>query len=504
MEEDRQNRSDVKFPPNILSVSGTDLDTNTGGAEPLIITDANTVGERPRLADLLLAWGVGPTYAPNPTRSDLLDFGRYVEEEWMTASEAMAIALGVENPVPTGPDLVAADAVWADTWDAVTDPVNPVGVLDDGHLALDRFVPFLNQNTAENPIVFTPGDDRIRGAGVPAALGVIDRARVFDRPARVTDPVTTGTEFDLELALTRPVLGTININTAPVEVLRLLPGLAPMRTGYVNTSSGGSVVPEWWGSELTDTNVPTALPAENSTPEQLIENPDVATGIVTYRDRKFAFPYTAASASAIGLNYFGFGYPLFTSLNDANVQSLSQNFLTEDAINNPGSTVVTRDRQAMTGIQGLRPTPGFGSLGELLAVRIDPETTGSSWQFTRHMAIDMLGYDDRAQGIQDDTTIVPQVFGSALGEYEVGNTIDDYAEKLALANGVLNMLSVRSDFYAVWFVVQGYREADVANLRPEDPLIPSLHKRYLMVIDRSNVIEPGDEPKIVLLKEVPL
>ncbi|MFG0314581.1 MAG: hypothetical protein ACF8LL_10395, partial [Phycisphaerales bacterium] len=201
---------------------------------------------------------------------------------------------------------------------------------------------------------------------------------------------------------------------------------------------------------------------------------------------------------------FGFGYPLFTSVNDANVQSLSQNFLTEDAINNPGSSVVTRDRQAMTGIQGIRPTPGFGSLGELLAVRIDPKTTGSSWQFTRHMAIDMLGYDDRAQGIQDNTTIVPQVFGSELGEYAVGNTIDDYAEKLALANGVLNMLSVRSDFYAVWFVVQGYREADVANLRPADPLIPSLHKRYLMVIDRSNVIEPGDEPKIVLLKEVPL
>ncbi|MBO6739255.1 MAG: hypothetical protein JJ916_05280 [Phycisphaerales bacterium] len=505
-DDDAGNDSINKFPTMTIPSSGVaNLDPTTGLPVPEIITEANTISERPRLADLLLAWGIGPTYAPNPNRAATVGQGLYAEQEWMTAGDAMAIALGVENPVPTGPDLVAADAVWADTWDAVTDPVNPVGVLDDGHLALDRFVPFLNQNTAENPIVFTPGDDRIRGAGVPAALGVIDRARVFDRPARVTDPVTTGTEFDLELALTRPVLGTININTAPVEVLRLLPGLAPMRTGYVNTSAGGSVVPEWWGSELTDTNVPTAQPAANSTPTQLIENPDIATGIVTYRDRKFAFPFTAASASAIRMNYFG--WPLFTSVNDANVQSLSQNFLTEDAINNPGSSVVTRDRQAMTGIQGLRPTPGFGSLGELLAVRIDPEfetTDTSSWNFHRHMAIDMLGYDDRAQGIQDDTTIVPQVFGSALGEYEVGNTIDDYAEKLALANGVLNMLSVRSDFYAVWFVVQGYREADVANLRPEDPLIPSLHKRYLMVIDRSNVIEPGDEPKIVLLKEVPL
>ena len=117
--------------------------------------------------------------------------------------------------------------------------------------------------------------------------------------------------------------------------------------------------------------------------------------------------------------------------------------------------------------------------------------------------MELYGIDDVAQGIENSTTAVPQVF-DASGSFEVGQTVDDYAEKLALASGVLNMVSVRSDYYAVWFVVQGYRESDVANLRPEDPLIPTLQKRYMMVVDRSNVIEPGDKPKIVLLKEVPL
>lgn len=508
MEEDQQNRSTDKFPPNILSIGGTALDTTSGGAEPLIITDASTLRERPRLADLLLAWGIGPAYAPSPTRPDALDFGRYVEEEWMTTSEAMAVALGVVQPMLTGPFYDEPDSVWFETWDT-TDPLNPIGILDDGHLSLDRFVPFVNVDTSENPIVFTPGDDRVRGAGVPAALGVIDRVRVFDRPQRVTDPLTPGTATNLELALTRPVLGTININTAPVEVLRLLPGLAPMRTGYVNSNDSSSVVLEWWGAQLAGARVPNAQPSVN-TIDLLIENPDIATGIVAYRDRIFGVPNTAAHASATLAGVY-YNSPMFTSVNDAqqNLMSVSDNFITEDAFNFPGSTTITLDRRTMTGIDGLRTTPGFQSLGELLAVRVNPEFEGDpvyndSWDFLRNMSIDMLGYDDRAQGIEDKTTIVPQVYGNGTGDYAVGDTIDDYAEKLAMANGVLNMLSVRSDFYAVWFVVQGYRESDVSNLRPEDPLIPSLHKRYIMVVDRSNVVEPGDKPKVVLLKEVPL
>lgn len=167
------------------------------------------------------------------------------------------------------------------------------------------------------------------------------------------------------------------------------------------------------------------------------------------------------------------------------------------------------DRETFTGIDGLRTTPGFGSLGELFAVRLNPELinfeSNVRWFTLRHLSIDQLGYDERAQGVApnalgDPVTMLPELYGNSTP----GNTVDDYAEKLAIANGVLNLISVRSDYYAVWFVVQGYRESDVANLRPEDPLIPSLQKRYIMVVDRSNVVEAGDQPRIVLLKEVPL
>lgn len=498
-DDDTANDSIAKFGPAVLSVGGAaNLDPTTGLPVAEIIVDADTVRLRPRLTDLLLAWGIGPTYAPDPSRPATTGVGIYVEDEWMTASEAMAVALGVDRPMPTGPDYIEANAVWADSWD--TTGAQPVGVLDEGHLALDRFVPFMN-NTIEDPIAFTPGDDIVRGAGMPAALGVLDRARVFNPIARPTDPVNSTPESDLRLALSRPTFGTININTAPVEVLRLLPGLSPSRASYVNTNAAGSSpVSEWWGNNFTNTEAAfTGTPAANQ--GDLLDNPDVAAGIVAYRDRLFAFPNTGAHPSAARQNLFF--SPMRLGPNVDNLQTLAENFISEDPINNPDTFTTVSDRFSMTGIEGIRNTPGFASLGELLAVQLDPElesTDMPAWNNLRNMTLGLYGYDGVAQGIQDEATVIPQIFGTDA----VGDTIDDYAERLAMASGVVNMVSVRSDFYAVWFVVQGYRESDVANLRPEDPLVPSIQKRYVMVLDRSNVVEPGDKPKIVLLKEVPL
>ena len=65
-------------------------------------------------------------------------------------------------------------------------------------------------------------------------------------------------------------------------------------------------------------------------------------------------------------------------------------------------------------------------------------------------------------------------------------------------------MSVRSDFFAVWFIMHVYQPSDVEGLLPEDPLIPSVAKRYLMIIDRTNVTREGDDPEVVLLKEVPM
>jgi hypothetical protein len=499
IEDDAGNMTATKFPINQFSVAGTGLEDRKAflfpGSRSLTFT-------QPRLTDLLLTWGIGPSSSPDPTRG--ANVIQYFEREWQTMPEALAGIMGVDDlshiPVSESP------SVWRDVWG--TAGVDPYRLFEEGRLAVDRFVPFVNAVPTEDPVVFNPGSDYLRGSGAPAALGVLDRARVFTPQERVTDPVAATPDRDLELALSRPTIGTININTAPVEVLRLLPGLTPSRAQYVDSPTGSSAISEWWGSRLTSAEAANTNVLAGS-PESLLDNPDVAAGIVAYRDRIMAAPNAGSHASAAGFQYFL--APLFPSVNDSNLTEVPNNLITEDAFLNPGVNTVTLDRRTMTGIEGLRTSPGFGSLGELLSVRLDPDLEGDTtpyglltlndyWVKNRNLTMELYGIDDEAQGIENEATVVPQVFDFD----QVGDTVDDYAEKLAMASGVLNMVSVRSDFYAVWFVVQGYRESDVANLRPEDPLIPSIQKRYMMVVDRSNVIEPGDKPKIVLLKEVPL
>jgi hypothetical protein len=59
--------------------------------------------------------------------------------------------------------------------------------------------------------------------------------------------------------------------------------------------------------------------------------------------------------------------------------------------------------------------------------------------------------------------------------------------------------------------MKGYTRSDVEDLnttvdanKQNEPLVPSIEKRYLMVLDRSNVVRPGDRPKVLLFKELPV
>ncbi|MBL4591682.1 MAG: hypothetical protein JKY96_06945, partial [Phycisphaerales bacterium] len=156
---------------------------------------------------------------------------------------------------------------------------------------------------------------------------------------------------------------------------------------------------------------------------------------------------------------------------------------------------------------------GFGSLGELLAVTIEPGVLGGGIT-PHHLTAGYYGHDTKELGargvdtdgdltVDDFSSMDLQVFGTKTSPQQ-GEVVDDYAERLAVANSILNTISVRSDYFAVWFVIQGFRESDVANLGEHDPLVPSFKKRYIMVVDRSNVTKEGQQPEIVLLREVPL
>jgi len=483
----------TRFPALVLPTNSLGQDLHTAGSSlvPELLVDSKKFQDAPRLGDLLLAWGIGPTYTPDPARvaADLSFDENDEGKRWITMPEALAFGLGFETPAAYNASEPEAENIWFNSMSSLNDQI-----LDNGHLVLDNFVSYLNKDTTEIPLKFTPGagGDILRGTGVPMALGVIDQARAIAPLDQITDPPSPRTPTEqLAIELGRATFGQININTAPIEVLRLLPGLTPSRAQY-NASSG--VENEWWESRFPNTNLPDLSPSD------LSKNPDVAAAIVAYRDRTYAVPNTAARPELFtGADYDD---------NPMNLEPTDINLVLENMQGEfPFATLPTGnapfDRSTMTGIDGVRPTPGFGSLGELLAVRVDPDLktlASTRWDATKQLSIQQYGFDGVASGIESDVTIMSQLFGGD----ETGTTKDDYAEKLSMADSVLNTLSVRSDYFAVWFVIQGYQESDVANLRPEDPLIPSLKKRYLMVVDRTNVIKPGDKPKILVLKELPL
>ncbi|MBL8887843.1 MAG: hypothetical protein JNK16_14400, partial [Phycisphaerales bacterium] len=65
-------------------------------------------------------------------------------------------------------------------------------------------------------------------------------------------------------------------------------------------------------------------------------------------------------------------------------------------------------------------------------------------------------------------------------------------------------VTVRSDTYAVWFIARGYQRSDVEGLPNTQPMAPSIERRFLMIIDRSNVTKVGQKPRVLAFVELPL
>jgi hypothetical protein len=212
---------------------------------------------------------------------------------------------------------------------------------------------------------------------------------------------------------------------------------------------------------------------------------------------------------------------------------------------------------------GIEGQPGFRSVGELLSVRSRaneaPTSYTSRWPSgvlkaanqPRHTPwaaapynIDALGFDQTVVGPgagqrrQLNSTfdeIDPQAGRIDLGLPTVATNIppatddpfdnpyerqplfsradprlatagiaNEYDEKLILANNFLNTVTNRSDVYAVWFTLAGFQRSDVEGLDTADPITPSVRRRFVMVVDRSNVTNRGTKPRILLMKEVPM
>lgn len=438
--------------------------------------DPRVVGDTPlstlRPADMLLALAVGPEH--DPFRDDEVyeqGTGTMGDDAWTTLSEAMAMALGFDDdpPPPAG-----------------RRPTDLYEITDGGYLRLDDYVPFINHSDdPTNPMLFNPGGDERRSAGIPLALNVLDVFTVRRElsaepetpdPARL-NPGLFARHLETSSALTKPVPGLINIGTAPLAVLRTLPMLSPPP----DADPSGYYAPGlwWWPGGPHDSSS------------------DIASTVVAYRDL-IALGPRGATGAMVDFVERTVGAPAHSG--DPTLDSFtlySEPWVARAVAGTPNP----QNPSSPTEINGLRERPGFAGVGELLAVRdlLYPSSTVAA-----PMDMDRLGFDgmdmDRAEGGVDSF-----LYKDAAGRLTLDDELlDDYDEKLAIANAAAASASVRSDYFAVWFIVHGYQRTDVEGLRRSDMIRPSIARRFLMILDRSNVVREGDLPKMLVFKELPM
>lgn len=379
-----------------------------------------------RAQHILAPLAVGPVQDPFATTFYAAE--TVVDAPWMTLGEAMAIAMDYDTPE-------VDDPTWGMYYNLGHE--TPTGAppssarVDRGRLVLDAYEPFQERGGVGS------GFDRFvdvrRGLGIPLALNLLERARTID------DGFGT---------ISTPTHGVININTAPISVLRTIPMLSPMGDVFPPLRPGATS--NWWGNSVSGMHDGDA---------------DVAATLVAYRD-KLRVP----------------------DRNDQTISYLDSLATPEDITDDDG-------RSARTGIDAIREARGFTSIGEIMAL-ID--RTGS---FPAGASIDQLGRDGVAIGAPGvESTLVYDDSDNA----DADSIADDHDEKLAIASGALGSISVRSDLYCVSFIVHGYQRSDVENLGPADPLVPTIARRFIMVVDRSNVVRRGDKARVVLFREVPM
>jgi hypothetical protein len=352
--------------------------------------------------------------------------------------------------------------------------------------------------TARIPVGASP-------AAVQAALEslpVVGRGNVF---VSAGDPTNPGTGWDASLNAYRGAHYVVTFTGAisMLDVPQLVCDGGTVQTAYAG--SNNRLGPGWWG--------------EGSGIDQSV---DLAATLVANRDQ-IEVPLRPQSRTVYA-----------PGTDDVPVDSVRYSHY--DAALGPANPSTPVDnvltRGVETDITALSETPGFQSLGALMTLRYRGRALGAAdpYEASMRTSIDYMGFatnplslpetgffanNQSALGI--DSVLMGKYLPANLADYvspplpippqEAAGTDampNEYKEKLAIANAVVNTTTTRSDYFIAWFLVHGYQQSDVENLGPADVLTPTIARRFVMVVDRSNVVKTGDKPRVLLFKEVPV
>jgi len=446
-----------------------------------------------RPTDLLNVMAIGATHVPLDIDGNRLEISANVPDlmkQWTTTAEALAIAMGYANrdqydASKGNTQFGPLDYFYFDQ--TTVDATSAKPLFDSGYLKLDDFVP-VTYDTSGNPYT--------AGSGAPIAGNILSMFRVHP---------------DAFASMSIATPGIVNINTAPQAVLRVLPFTFPSTNELIDKSDASRVKSTFWFGAAENERASAAL------------RTDIAAMIESYRDkiavelRPKAKGTVSGGESTMPTWFAGFFDRSKLAFAAAGDQDVGPN----DAAIGDFSTITTNPavykggRYWSTGVTGIREGAGFRSVGELLAVKqveFDPTTkavsTPASDLEKRTSNIDFLGHSTVPTNMFGMDNILEKVLNTAdppavtdIKPLQFGKT---YQDKLKILSGLLGSITVRSDMYAVWFIARGYQRSDVEGLPALQPMVPSVERRFLMIIDRSNVTKVGQKPRVLAFVELPL
>ncbi len=444
-----------------------------------LLSAKKVAGSVTRPADVLLPLAIGAQFSYRvgdlaPTSETQL------EERWMTLSESWALALNYEynntllqtstrwkvydkfaeaSPTATPPIFPVTDAGRLVIEPSYADPALPSASTQ----TLNPFIPFVDQNADGQFERVAAGPREDLSMGITPAMAIVDQF----------------TSLPGTPSLQKAQLGTVNIGTAPLAVLRVLPMLSP--TSEVN-NGGGSV--GWWWTAADQSGFNTKLD----------ESVDLAATIAAYRDKGWV---------RARQNPFG---------TQGTLVSFDDRDNSGNPLNNLANEALLNGRAGRSDFIGIREQPGFLVASEIMGATRRYQAPGAAAPVpaTDRSNIDFLGWDRStlaAGGTTKINSIQKGVGSLDYSNLDTGTAKNDYEmfeDKLLISNATLGAVSNRSDYFAVWFVVAGFKSTDVRGLSLTTPMVPSVERRYVMVVDRSSVVKRGDRPRIVFFREVPM
>lgn len=409
-----------------------------------------------RATDLLLPMGVGPMEAPLMYDSGgTIKLQADADKHYTTLPEALGAILGYSDQ-PSLSETFAASLSPEDPLNFYCDAPKLPGmtversVLDFGNVKLYDFAPYYKPGN-KGQFDYSQGS-RTFGLGVPLAANIADIA------AGVVPPCNDPNNPNL---IQTPAAGLLNVSTAPIENLRCLPLFAPP-----NPNEGGPgkhkspLAPDrtWSNSIATETT-------------------DIATTLIAYRDKSNVFFREASQVGNVkSANFFD-----RTTANSPRM------------INNINDPKFLNGRRLSTEIDGVHEEPGLRSIGELFCLH----QTNANVPRNHACNIDFPAFN--SSGITIDG--IDSVYYGSSGTRDT--IVGEFDQRLAVVESVANSVTTRSDLFAAWFVLHGYTKNDCENLGDNDPLVPSIAKRFLVIYDRSNVTSADTKPRILVFRELP-